>query len=291
MSLNNEYIVTSKPSNLPVSLNDVKRHLYLPISKTIPVLSLVSTGFDATLVTSVPHGLSSGETVTISGANESEYNLTAQIIVVNDTELTYELEELASGSPASGTIILTTNTDQDVYLTQLILAAAETFEKYTKLTLIRTGYRAFRNSFCASFIQLRRGPLLELASIQYLLDSVPQSLDLSDVFATESNTFAKIYPAKGNEFPVSDNFPQSVQIDFFAGFGDTSDDIPADVKIGMLNHIAAMYTDRGDCDDCSCDALLPKQSMLIYDLYRVIDIWIDESFGRGNPVIPSIWGW
>lgn len=65
--------------------------------------SLVSTGTTATCTLSSSHELSNNVSVTISGANEPEYNGTFDINVINDTTFTYELPSSAA-SPATGTI-------------------------------------------------------------------------------------------------------------------------------------------------------------------------------------------
>ena len=99
-----------------------------------------------------------------------------------------------------------------------------------------------------------------------------EALNLNCVKVTSSSTFAKLYAAQGKHFPCADNFPQSVTINFTAGFGDSCEDIPQDIKSALLAHIAAMWADRGDCSVCDCDGTLPNTSKLVYDTYRVTSI-------------------
>ncbi len=77
--------------------------------QSISVTSITRSGSTATVTTVSDHNLASGITVTISGADQTEYNLTSEIIVTGTDEFTYEV----SGSPptpATGTIIASFST-------------------------------------------------------------------------------------------------------------------------------------------------------------------------------------
>ena len=65
------------------------------------ISSLTSSSTTATVTTPYPHGLTTGNSVTISGANETNYNVTAPITVTSVTTFTYTIT--ATTSPATGT--------------------------------------------------------------------------------------------------------------------------------------------------------------------------------------------
>jgi len=70
------------------------------------ITSIIRDGSTATVTTTTPHQLATTDTVIIAGANQSEYNITTTIIVIDDTHFSY----LVSGtpiSPATGTITAT----------------------------------------------------------------------------------------------------------------------------------------------------------------------------------------
>lgn len=70
------------------------------------IASITYSGLTATVTTSVAHGLASNAIVTISGANESAYNLASvPINVLSETSFTYDLLTTPSASPATGTIV------------------------------------------------------------------------------------------------------------------------------------------------------------------------------------------
>lgn len=71
--------------------------------KTIQISSLTRSGTTVTAITQDDHNLGSGQTGTISGANESEYNVTTQIAVIDYNKFSYTISGSPS-SPATGSI-------------------------------------------------------------------------------------------------------------------------------------------------------------------------------------------
>lgn len=66
-----------------------------------PISGISNVTTVATLTTTTPHGLSTGQSVTVSGASPSQYNGTFTITVTNTTEFTYTMASNpgASASP------------------------------------------------------------------------------------------------------------------------------------------------------------------------------------------------
>ena len=75
------------------------------ISGVSNVTSLTRTGTTATATTSSAHGFTTGQSVSISGANESEYNGAFTVTVTSTTQFTFTVVENPT-SPAAGTIAL-----------------------------------------------------------------------------------------------------------------------------------------------------------------------------------------
>lgn len=74
-------------------------------AQSISVTGIVRSGQTATLTTTSNHNLANNVPVTISGANEAEYNVTAAVITVTGLN-TFEYQIVGSPStPASGTIL------------------------------------------------------------------------------------------------------------------------------------------------------------------------------------------
>lgn len=73
---------------------------------TIEIVSLTSVTSTATAITAEPHGLETGNRVTVSGATETNYNVTAAITVTSPTTFTYTISPTTS--PATGSPVFTT---------------------------------------------------------------------------------------------------------------------------------------------------------------------------------------
>jgi uncharacterized phage protein gp47/JayE len=71
----------------------------------ISVDSITRSGDVATVTTDDPHGLENGMLVNVVGANENDYNITARILVISDTEFAYIVQN-DPDTPATGTIEL-----------------------------------------------------------------------------------------------------------------------------------------------------------------------------------------
>jgi len=72
-------------------------------TQTIGLFSLTRSGSTATATTSSNHNLATGLSVTIAGAGQAEYNITATITVISNTQFTYTVSGTPA-SPATGTI-------------------------------------------------------------------------------------------------------------------------------------------------------------------------------------------
>jgi hypothetical protein len=74
---------------------------YATTSTAQTISTLTSSGTTCTLVTSVAHGLQTGNQVTITGASPAQYNGTFRITVTNGTTFTYTALSAPATSPAS----------------------------------------------------------------------------------------------------------------------------------------------------------------------------------------------
>ena len=145
--------------------------------------------------------------------------------------------------------------------------------KYTKLTFIDTGFTTFRDDFNDSLL-LRRSKVSAIASIRYLIAGVLTTLSTDVYNFTDVTGFSEIFLKVDQVFPTNvDQVPQAVEIIFTAGYGPDTTDVPADVKFAMLNHIAFLYANRGDCSDGS--SVNPDTVKSLYDKIKVMDIGID----------------
>ena len=167
---------------------------------------------------------------------------------------------------------------QDAELTLMIQVVADYVERYTKRTLLTTQFLTFRNGFPCYFT-LRKSKFQSLIRFQYYLNGVLTTVDPSIYQITRSDDYVSIVLLGDNQWPQADTSRlQSVEIEFTAGYGSSPAIIPQTLKMGMLNHIASLYANRGDCacDQGDAEASLPANSKLLYDSYRIISITAQE---------------
>lgn len=163
---------------------------------------------------------------------------------------------------------------QDSYLTILIKAATKFGENYTKRTFINTTFLTYLSDFC-SCIELRKSKVSTISFIKYLKDEVLTTVDTDIYYLTDESGFAHILLADQKTYPTDvDIHAQAVQIQFVAGYGADDSFIPDELKLALLNHIAAMYEKRGDCCKGASNGsmFLPTLSKDAYDQFRIEDI-------------------
>lgn len=169
-------------------------------------------------------------------------------------------------------------TGDDTYITNLISAITTFTEQITRRDLINKTWTAYLDRFPPSFvfcdqadngkILIERSRLQSITSIKYLVDNVLVTIDPATYYFTISPDFSSIYLVNGQSWPSNaDVRKQVIQIAFVSGFGATNTSVPQDLKFAMMQHIAAMYENRGDCMDCAGN--LPQESNLIYMQYKI----------------------
>jgi uncharacterized phiE125 gp8 family phage protein len=168
-----------------------------------------------------------------------------------------------------------TDTLQDNNLTRMIRAAASFCESYTRRTLLITEFRTFRNLF-TSTIELRRSPFKLLNSFQYSVSGSFTDVDSSLYYTTQEIDFSNILLVKDELYPIDiDEKFQSVKIEFNAGYATDSTELSTlqpQLYLAILNHIAALFENRGDCDAAPIMSSLPNASKMFYDSIRILEI-------------------
>jgi uncharacterized phiE125 gp8 family phage protein len=176
------------------------------------------------------------------------------------------------------------STDEDSYLNMIGNAAFNYAEKFTNLTFLKTKYQTFRDSFSTRAFVIRRTPMLEVDKIEYRETSEDdwQLLETDKYVVTKENYYSRIIRAKQQQWPIGvETEQQNIRITFDAGFGESFDDVPDDLKMAMLNHVAMLYEERGDCTPLAVDKALPHNAVIIYGQYKVPNITGAESDGFG----------
>lgn len=173
-----------------------------------------------------------------------------------------------------------TGSTEDTYLNFLISVVTEFGEKYTKLDFITRTYETFRDSFSNS-LEIRRSPVQSITTVAYLKSDALTTVSTDVYFLPESDTFPHLALKESQSWPTDEDLrEQAVKITFKSGYGDDETDVPDKLREAMLQHLAAMYANRGDCNEgrvggslsAGAQKFLPVDAQLIYDLCRIRSI-------------------
>lgn len=168
------------------------------------------------------------------------------------------------------------STKEDEYLSMLIGAVTNYAERYTKRDFINKTYTTYRDFFTQSF-ELRKAAVSSITSLSYLVDGVYTTIS-SSVYGLEvTKSFPSIYLKENQDWPTGlDAVPQAIKIVFVAGYGAAATSVPDDVKLGLLNHVALLYENRGDCA-CDPASTIPANTKALYDSIRIMDLYAPSS--------------
>lgn len=156
-------------------------------------------------------------------------------------------------------------------LTLMCQTALDYAEKYSRqfftpkrVTTSRCFWGEFRNGEYCNYFTLRRSPLQSIESIKY---DDENTLDESLYKVIKKQGYYGKVALLGTDFPELKNDWLPIEITFIAGY----DSVPNDVKLAMLQHIASMWLNRGDCDNDTYNRC-PKISRDIYKKYKIIEV-------------------
>ena len=164
------------------------------------------------------------------------------------------------------------NVALDEELTLMCATALSYAEKYTRqffvkksVTTTRCFWGEMRNGLFNKVFTLRRCPLVEVESIKY---------DDDNELPAENY---KVIKKAGNygQIILCGNLPEletewmPIEIKFVAGY----EKLPNDIKLAMLQHIASMWMNRGDCDNDTYNKC-PKISKDIYKKYKIMEVGV-----------------
>ena len=190
-----------------------------------------------------------------------------------------------------------TNTAQDALLTIFIEAATDYAEKFTRRDFITRTYETFRDFFSDTIsegyytfgqnpslgvaaitgtgnvgFELRRSPLQSVEQIQYLSSGVQTTVPAAIYYNTIETDYSEVLSVEDGDWPEdADRRLQAITITFKTGYGDDDTDMPAWVTEGILQHVANMWANRGDCSGCgdSSGLLVPTTAKLLYLQNRI----------------------
>lgn len=164
------------------------------------------------------------------------------------------------------------NVALDEELSLMCATALSYAEKYTRqffvkksVTTTRCFWGEMRNGLFNKVFTLRRCPLVEVESIKYDDDKELSAENYKVV--KKAGNYGQIILC-GN-LPELETEWMPIEIKFVAGY----EKLPNDIKLAMLQHIASMWMNRGDCDNDTYNKC-PKISKDIYKKYKIMEVGV-----------------
>ncbi len=125
-----------------------------------------------------------------------------------------------------------------------IKAATTWVEEHIEGALItRTYEQGF--DFFADELELQRPPLITVNAVKYYdTAGVQQTLDPANYYVDDMGSIGKIVPIADTSWPLYLERPNTVIVDFDAGFGTSPLDIPGDIAAALKLLVGHFYENR-----------------------------------------------
>mgnify|MGYP000016317529 CR=1 FL=1 len=150
---------------------------------------------------------------------------------------------------------LDSNTE-DALLLGLIKTARQTAEEFLGKSLITQTLQLQFDYYAPTEVNLMRGPVQEIIAVIIVAADYTEGTLSSNAYHLTSGNKQLVFDAA--------LMGRNVQIQYAAGYGNAAD-VPAPIKHGILQHVAAMYENRGQND-------LPILVRQAYAPYKTIRI-------------------
>ncbi len=134
--------------------------------------------------------------------------------------------------------------DEDVFISELIIAARQYLEKLSGLRLITQTWRQYLDCWPISqVLELTLRPVQSVQAITvYDADGAPTIIPVSEYQLDNISDTARIHMPN----PATPGMAMNgIEVDFIAGYGDTGVDVPDTLKRALLMLIAHWYEFRG----------------------------------------------
>ncbi len=133
------------------------------------------------------------------------------------------------------------HTDEDAMITTYIRAATRACEGFTGRKLIKQQWQLTLNDWGDGVIQIPLSPLLSVDKIEYWNEGVFVEIASSSFLLDNVSYQARILPQTGYQWPEPTSDVAGIRIAVSAGFGESQNDVPQDIRLGLLQWVAAVY--------------------------------------------------
>jgi hypothetical protein len=120
-----------------------------------------------------------------------------------------------------------------------------------------------------TWVELPNPPLISITSVNtYDVDDVATPITVADVFYVDTNREpGRLCLRSGQSWPSDTRLCSRIEIIYKAGYGTTVDDVPEDIRLGIMQHGMWEYEHRGAVD-CG-NGLLRSGAEAKYAAHRI----------------------
>lgn len=142
--------------------------------------------------------------------------------------------------------------DEDFLIDTYIRSARQWAESFMRRSLIEQTWTLTLNDFPVGDnpIRLPNGPIIGITSVSYYdVDNALQSIIDYQFTAGTGSGVGQVRPAAGDDWPdVYDDRSDAVQITYTAGYGDSRDEVPDEIRTAIMYRIGDLYENRAQAD-------------------------------------------
>ncbi len=131
--------------------------------------------------------------------------------------------------------------DEDAIITSYIRAATDACESFIGRKLIKQQWQLTFNDWNDGVIQIPLSPILTIDKIEYWNAGAFQEITATNYLLDDTSYQAKILPQLHYQWPDPARNIAGIRITVSAGFGEGQNDIPHDIRQGLLHWVAAVY--------------------------------------------------
>jgi uncharacterized phiE125 gp8 family phage protein len=162
--------------------------------------------------------------------------------------------------------------DDDNEVTILIQAARKYAETYTGRQIITAHWYFKGSAFPSGDIVLPKSPLQTVTSVKYNdLNGDQQTFSSgSYTVVTPNHDLGRIVLNYGEDWPTARSETHSIIVEYKAGYGDATTDVPENMRAAILMMILGMYDYRGPVTDVRVQELPAMHDLLATE--RILSI-------------------
>ena len=126
-------------------------------------------------------------------------------------------------------------------------------------------------NFYKDFISLPKAPIQSVTTVKtFADDDTATTMSSTKYYVDISRDPGRVVLRTGETWPTALRVANAIEVVYVAGYGDAASDVPAPLKLGMMQHIAYLYDQRGDMKDYLQTRAMPPAVQNLYMPFRIL---------------------